>query len=74
MNTKEKNNEISSWDDLNCDMNLLRGIYSYGFEEPSKIQKKLYYQYSIKKILLHKLNQVQAKLVHLQLVLWDKWI
>ena len=40
MNTKEKNNEISSWDDLNCDMNLLRGIYSYGFEEPSKIQKK----------------------------------
>ena len=39
MNTKEKNNEISSWDDLNCDMNLLRGIYSYGFEEPSKIQK-----------------------------------
>lgn len=39
MNTK-KNNEISSWDDLNCDMNLLRGIYSYGFEEPSTIQKK----------------------------------
>ena len=40
MNTKDKNNEISSWDDLNCDMNLLRGIYSYGFEEPSTIQKK----------------------------------
>lgn len=36
----QKNNEISSWDDLNCDMNLLRGIYSYGFEEPSTIQKK----------------------------------
>ena len=38
--TSKKSNEISSWDDLNCDMNLLRGIYSYGFEEPSTIQKK----------------------------------
>ena len=37
----QKNNEISSWDDLNCDMNLLRGIYSYGFEEPSTIQKTI---------------------------------
>ena len=32
--------ELNSWDDLECDMNLLRGIYAYGFEQPSSIQKK----------------------------------
>jgi superfamily II DNA/RNA helicase len=32
--------EIDSWDDLNCNSNLLRGIYAYGFERPSPIQKK----------------------------------
>jgi superfamily II DNA/RNA helicase len=32
--------EIESWDDLNCNTNLLRGIYAYGFERPSPIQKK----------------------------------
>lgn len=34
------NTELNSWDDLDCDMNLLRGIYAYGFEQPSSIQKK----------------------------------
>ena len=34
--------EINSWDDLNCNMDLLRGIYAYGFEQPSSIQKKQY--------------------------------
>lgn len=32
--------ELKSWDDLKCNMDLLRGIYAYGFEEPSSIQKK----------------------------------
>jgi translation initiation factor 4A len=32
--------EIDTWDDLNCNSNLLRGIYAYGFERPSPIQKK----------------------------------
>lgn len=32
--------EIESWDDLDIPANLLRGIYSYGFEKPSPIQKK----------------------------------
>ena len=32
--------ELKSWDDLECNMDLLRGIYAYGFEEPSSIQKK----------------------------------
>ena len=32
--------EINSWDDLDNDPDLLRGIYSYGFERPSPIQKK----------------------------------
>ena len=32
--------EIKNWSDLNLKENLLRGIYSYGFENPSEIQKK----------------------------------
>ena len=31
---------ISKWDELNLKDDLLRGIYAYGFEEPSPIQKK----------------------------------
>ena len=41
---EEKNNyrSIDSWEDkeLNLKEKLLRGIYSYGFEKPSSIQKK----------------------------------
>ena len=36
--TEEKNILNYSFDDLNINENLLRGIYSYGFEKPSKIQ------------------------------------
>jgi translation initiation factor 4A len=32
--------EITNWDDLDISPNLLRGIYGYGFEKPSPIQKK----------------------------------
>jgi translation initiation factor 4A len=31
---------ISSWDELDIDPNILRGIYAYGFEKPSPIQQK----------------------------------
>lgn len=31
---------IESWDDLSLDEGILRSIYSYGFENPSEIQKK----------------------------------
>lgn len=34
------NNTINNWDDLNLKNNLLRGIYAYGFENPSEIQQK----------------------------------
>ena len=34
-----QDNTIKNWDDLNLKDNLLRGIYSYGFENPSEIQK-----------------------------------
>ena len=37
---EEMNNVIKSWDDFNLKHELLRGIYSYGFENPSEIQKK----------------------------------
>jgi translation initiation factor 4A len=35
--------EISSWEDENLDLKpkLLRGIYSFGFEKPSSVQKKV---------------------------------
>lgn len=31
---------VSSFEDLNLESNLLRGIYAYGFERPSSIQQK----------------------------------
>ena len=30
----------NKWDDMELNLNLLRGIYAYGFENPSEIQKK----------------------------------
>ena len=35
-----KNNSITCWDELTIKTELLRGIYSYGFETPSPIQQK----------------------------------
>ena len=32
--------DLSSWEDLDAKIPLLRGIYAYGFETPSPIQKK----------------------------------
>jgi translation initiation factor 4A len=32
--------EIKTWDELDLDPNLLRGIFAYGFEKPSPIQSK----------------------------------
>lgn len=43
MNTtcdEKKYNEINSWDELPINETLLRGIFNYGFETPSSIQKK----------------------------------
>ena len=42
-NEHEEYNEytsIQSWDELDINIDLLRGIYSYGFEKPSPIQQK----------------------------------
>jgi len=38
--SKNKNMEFDNWDDAPLKQNLLRGIYAYGFEHPSPIQKK----------------------------------
>jgi translation initiation factor 4A len=38
--TEEVKNNIENWDELNIKSELLRGIYAYGFENPSEIQKK----------------------------------
>ena len=52
----DNSNSIDNWDDLNCDMKLIRGIYSYGFEKPSPIQQK-----SIKPIIDNKDVIAQAQ-------------
>jgi len=36
-------NTFESWDNLDLEPNLLRGIYAYGFEKPSTIQSKAIY-------------------------------
>jgi translation initiation factor 4A len=38
--TIDSSYEINTWDDLDIDPNILRGIFAYGFENPSPIQKK----------------------------------
>ena len=45
--------EFEKWDDLkNIDKGLLRGIYAYGFENPSTIQKKSILTFLDKKDLI----------------------
>lgn len=39
-NTQDETSFIKSWDELEISRNILRGIYSYGFENPSPIQAK----------------------------------
>jgi translation initiation factor 4A len=38
--TYDSSLEINAWDELEIDSNLLRGIFAYGFEKPSPIQRK----------------------------------
>ena len=38
--TYDSSYEINNWEDLEIDTNLLRGIFAYGFEKPSPIQRK----------------------------------
>jgi superfamily II DNA/RNA helicase len=54
--TYDSSFEINSWEDLEIDTNLLRGIFAYGFEKPSPIQKK-----AIKPIILNKDIIAQAQ-------------
>lgn len=48
--------DISSWDELDIDANILRGIYAYGFEKPSPIQQK-----AIKPVIIGKDIIAQAQ-------------
>ena len=48
--------EIKTWDEIEMDNNILRGIYAHGFENPSPIQKK-----AIKPIILRKDVIAQAQ-------------
>jgi translation initiation factor 4A len=40
MSEANKDTEFGTWDDLDIKVPLLRGIYAYGFENPSPIQQK----------------------------------
>jgi len=40
MSNNDEEKKIENWDDFDLKPNLLRGIYAYGFEKPSEIQKK----------------------------------
>jgi len=40
MQNDESSKTIDTWDDLNLKTELLRGVYNYGFEQPSNIQKQ----------------------------------
>jgi translation initiation factor 4A len=48
--------KIESWDDIDMNQSILRGIYSYGFEKPSPIQQK-----AIKPIIMKKDIIAQAQ-------------
>jgi translation initiation factor 4A len=52
----ESSYEINSWDELDLNPKLLRGIFAYGFEKPSPIQQK-----AIKPIILGKDVVAQAQ-------------
>jgi superfamily II DNA/RNA helicase len=40
LNNETTYNDIEKWDQMDLDTELLRGIYAYGYENPSPIQKK----------------------------------
>ena len=40
MDTDYENTLINKWEDFNLKPEILRGIFSYGFEHPSPIQKR----------------------------------
>jgi len=54
--TYDTSYEIQSWDDLDLEPNLLRGVFAYGFEKPSPIQQK-----AIKPLMLGKDICAQAQ-------------
>lgn len=54
--TEEENNYvpkvIEKWENLDCNASLLRGVYAYGFENPSPIQQKAIYPILDKKDII----------------------
>jgi len=44
--------DVENWDDLNIKTDLLRGIYAYGYEKPSEIQKKAIPHIIVKKDII----------------------
>jgi hypothetical protein len=59
--SEKKEYVIENWDDFDIKNDLLRGIYSMGFEKPSPIQKKPLNLLLWGKILSDRPNPVQEK-------------
>ena len=61
-------NSFEHWESSNLSLkeNILRGIYSYGYETPSSIQKKKQ-SYLLQKVMMlsHNHNQEQEKQAHI---------
>jgi len=57
--------EIQSWDELEIDTNLLRGIYAYGFEKPSPIQQRAIRPLILKKDIVAQAQSGTGKQLHL---------
>lgn len=64
----EGSKEIENWDDLNIKTDLLRGIYAYGYEKPSEIQKKRFPILYPRRIQLRRHNLEWEKQGHFRLV------
>lgn len=52
LNEENRSMEFEKWDDIDIHTKLLRGIYCYGFEEPSPIQKKSILPFIYKKDII----------------------
>ena len=63
---------IKNWDDLRLHDNLLRGIYTYGFENPTPIQCSSILPLINNKDIIAQAQSGTGKTGRLQLVLYKK--
>ena len=57
---------VATFDEMELDANLVRGIYSYGFEQPSRIQQLAIMPMKGRNDILAQSQSGTGKRVHLQ--------